>query len=283
MLWKTEALRKGKEARSSNSTVCFSFSAKGNIPQEPFRWNSTAEATRKALTIRYALLPYYYTLFEESHRVGTAVWRPLIFEYPTIDAFLDNSDQVLVGSDILLSPVLYENATSVDAQFPPGLWYDWYTHDVQKGSEDGEKVTLDAPLTHIPVHIRGGAIVPLKTPQMTVDTTYATPYSLLVALDENGEAAGRLYIDDGHSIEQPHTSDIHFTYKNGKLSAEGRFDYSKAEKLGCIKLVGKQAAGLTTAKYRGHTYDLKNIDGAVVLENVDIDLTSGAFTVQFDY
>ena len=44
---------------------------KGTINQEPFLWDSVAEASRRALSIRYSLLPYYYTLFEESHRVGT--------------------------------------------------------------------------------------------------------------------------------------------------------------------------------------------------------------------
>ena len=43
----------------------------GTINQEPFVWDRTAEASRRALSIRYSLLPYYYTLFEESHRVGT--------------------------------------------------------------------------------------------------------------------------------------------------------------------------------------------------------------------
>lgn len=247
------------------------------ISQEAFRWNSTAEATRKAMNIRYSLLPYYYTFFEEAGRVGTGVWRPLIFEYPTVDAFLDNSKQALIGTDLLISPVVTENATSVEAQFPQGIWYDWYTRDAIEGSN--EAVTLDAPLTHIPIHIRGGAIIPTKTPKLTVEDTYATPYSLIIALDEHGKAAGRLYIDDGHSLEQAETSDINFVYKKGVLTARGKFGYSKAEKLESITIIG--ARKLSKASYRGQSYKLSSDNNAFVVEGLGIDLSKGPFTVKF--
>ncbi|KAI9495167.1 alpha glucosidase [Zychaea mexicana] len=246
--------------------------------QEPFLWERTAEASRRALAVRYALLPYYYTLFEEAHRVGTGVWRPLIFAHPEVDAFLDNDVQTLVGTDILLTPVVEENATSVEGQFPEGIWYDWYTYESHVSTSPEEKVTLEAEMEHIPVHIRGGAILPLKTPAYLVKDTYASPYTLLVALDQDGEAEGRLYIDDQHSVQQPATSDITFSYKRGVLRAKGKFDYADAEKVGTIKIVG--ADDLTTASYNGKKFDLESKDGAIVLEGADIELTCG-FTVKF--
>ncbi|KAI9319952.1 alpha glucosidase [Dichotomocladium elegans] len=244
--------------------------------QEPYLWKSTTEASIKALGIRYALLPYYYTLFEESSTVGTGVWRPLIFEYPEIDAYAANDEQVLVGSDILLSPVVYENATTVDAQIPPGIWYDYYTN---KPLEGPAEVTLDAPLTHIPVHVRGGAIVPRKTNKYLVSETYATPYNLLVALDNRSEAKGRLYIDDLHSVEQPKTSNIHFEYRHGLLKATGTFNYDEAEHLGSITILG--AKKLSTAIYNGKKFPVKNKHGGVaVVEGLDIPL-DGKFKIKF--
>ncbi|KAI8142903.1 alpha glucosidase [Fennellomyces sp. T-0311] len=248
--------------------------------QDPFIWESTAEASRNALAVRYALLPYYYTLYEEAHRVGHGVWRPLIFEYPEVESFLVNDEQVLVGTDILLSPVVYENATTVDAQFPEGVWYDWYTYEPLVSTNPDEKVTIDAPLTHLPVHIRGGGILPLKTPEMLVVDTYASPYTLLIALDQDGEAEGRLYIDDLHSIKQPKTSDIKFSYKRGVLTAKGKFGYKNAEKLGSIKIIGAEKE-LTTASYKGKKFDLTSEDGAIVLDGAEIDLGSGPFVVKF--
>jgi alpha-glucosidase (family GH31 glycosyl hydrolase) len=35
---------------------------RGAIPQEPYRWDSVAHATRTATSVRYALLPYWARL-----------------------------------------------------------------------------------------------------------------------------------------------------------------------------------------------------------------------------
>lgn len=42
--------------------------------------------------------------------------------------------------------------------------------------------------------------MPLQVPGNTTTTTRNNPYELIVALDENGEASGTLYLDDGYSL-----------------------------------------------------------------------------------
>lgn len=229
------------------------------------------------------MLPYFYTLFEESNRLGTGVWRPLIFEYPAYEELASNDLQTLVGADILLSPVLDEGETSVKAQFPGGVWYDWYTHKITVDNKSNKKVktvTLDAPLTHIPIHIRGGAIIPTKTPKYTVGETYATPYKLIIALDSKDQATGKLYIDDGESLKVKSSSDITFTYKHGQLKASGKFGYKKAEKIGSITIIGKGASKLQKAKVDKKSIKLARGHNDVTLEDVSIDLNK-AFTIEF--
>ena len=56
-----------------------------NMPdQDPGKWPSVAAASRKALNVRYRLLPYLYTLFYHSHKTGSTVVRPLYHEYISI-------------------------------------------------------------------------------------------------------------------------------------------------------------------------------------------------------
>ena len=65
--------------------------------QEFYRWDSVAAIARTAVRIRYALLPFWYTLMEESHRNGAAVVRPLFYEFPTDPVTVDIDRQFLLG------------------------------------------------------------------------------------------------------------------------------------------------------------------------------------------
>ncbi|ORX58668.1 alpha glucosidase [Hesseltinella vesiculosa] len=257
-------------------TFARNHNAIGQVDQYPYLWETTAEASRVALGARYAMLPYYYTLHEESARVGTGVWRPLFFEYPQEPSFLSNDVQFLLGTDILISPVVDEGARSVDAQFPVGTWYDWFTSERVESKDASNKVTLPANLTQIPIHVRGGAVVPLKSSKYTVADTYATPYNLLIVLDDTNAAAGRLYVDDGDSLVQQSTSSIDFSFNNGKLQASGKFGYSAAEPIGSIKIVGgnsSYAGQLSKMTINGKTFQATHpTSNVAVFTNLSIGL-----------
>ena len=62
---------------------CRNHSAMGTAPQEPWAFGEPWETIcRDMLRLRMRLLPYLYTLFEECHRTGAPILRPLLFEYP---------------------------------------------------------------------------------------------------------------------------------------------------------------------------------------------------------
>ncbi|KAI3523968.1 hypothetical protein L1887_02522 [Cichorium endivia] len=77
-------------------------------------------------------------------------------------------------------------------------WYDLRTGTAYKG---GKSQKVDASGA-IPLFQRSGTIIPRKdrfrrsTVQMEND-----PYTLVISLDNSGEAEGELYIDDGKSYE----------------------------------------------------------------------------------
>lgn len=58
-------------------------------PQELYRWPEVADAGRKALALRYALLPYLYTAMHDAARSGCPAMRALWFNYPSDAATLD--------------------------------------------------------------------------------------------------------------------------------------------------------------------------------------------------
>lgn len=70
----------------------------------------------------------------------------------------------------------------------------------------GEWVTLDAPLEHINLHVRGGYILPWQEPEQNTFLSRQNYMGYKVALDDDGTAQGWLFWDDGKSID---------TYENG--------------------------------------------------------------------
>ncbi|KAF2112173.1 glycosyl hydrolases family 31-domain-containing protein [Lophiotrema nucula] len=209
--------------------------------QEPFRWESVASASRTAMQIRYSLLPYIYTLFYNAHTAGDTVMRALAWEFPNEPQLAGVDTQFLLGPSILVTPVLEPQVDTVNGVFPGiidgEVWYDWYTHE-KVDAEAGVNTTIDAPLGHIPVFIRGGSVVPLQEPGYTTRDSRQNPWGLIVALSGDGDASGDLYIDDGESIEPNATKTISFKAWDGKLKADVKGDYVDTNALGNVTILG---------------------------------------------
>uniref|UniRef100_A0A8C2QK49 Lysosomal alpha-glucosidase n=2 Tax=Cricetulus griseus TaxID=10029 RepID=A0A8C2QK49_CRIGR len=189
-------------------------------PQEPYRFSETAQqAMRKAFTLRYALLPYLYTLFHGAHIRGDTVARPLFLEFPEDPNTWSVDRQLLWGSALLITPVLEPGKTEVTGYFPEGTWYNLQMVPMEGlGSlpsppsslpsplrsvvhSKGQWLTLEAPLDTINVHLRAGYIIPLQGPSLTTTESRKQPMALAVALTASGEAYGELFWDDGESLD----------------------------------------------------------------------------------
>lgn len=156
-------------------------------------------ATKNSLLMRYAMLPYLYTLFYRASAFGETVMRPVFFEFPLDPNVYPLEEQFMWGPSVLISPVLEAGKTSVSAYFPAGRWYDFANQTLIIDSK-GESKTLDAPLDIINVALRGGRVVPTQAPQVTTTKQKAEPFDLIVALDAEGRASGELFWDDGDNL-----------------------------------------------------------------------------------
>lgn len=99
--------------------------------------------------------------------------------------------------------------------------------------------TLDAPLSHINVHIRDGSALLLHAkPGYTIAETQAGPYELLVSLSSSEQAFGTAYVDDGESY--PPGPSKRLTFAAGKwglnIAAKGSFNIK--QRLQEITLLG---------------------------------------------
>ncbi|KAK2010371.1 family 31 glycosyl hydrolase [Colletotrichum eremochloae] len=233
----------------------------GAIPQEPYRWSAVADASRKAMAIRYALLPYMYTAFYRAHTLGDTVMKALAWEF-TDEPWLAGADrQFLLGPAVMVTPCLVQGASTVDGVFPGvgkgTVWYDWYNQSAIAGVSAGQNVTIDAPLGHIPVYIRGGYVIPTQEPGLTTRESRSNPWGLLIALDVKGAATGSLYVDDGESLEQEATLTVELSASENSLKATPSGDYKDANSLGTVTVMGVQG-DVSTVTLNGRDLDDAN-------------------------
>lgn len=224
------------------------------VPQEFYRWDTVAESARKAIDIRYRLLDYIYTAMYKASIDGTPVLNPMFFLYPEDKNTWALQHQFFYGDGLLVAPVLEENATSVDAYLPKGVFYDWYTHEPIIGT--GAPHTFsDQDTTDIPLLIRGGAILPLRTSSANTTAELRTrDFEIIVALDAEGTARGELYLDDGVSLEQEGVTYVEFRVEGGVLYVDGEFGFDAGVKIcsitvldgGCVETAREGGEGSKT-------------------------------------
>eukprot|EP00339_Tiarina_fusa_P009533 CAMPEP_0117076388 /NCGR_PEP_ID=MMETSP0472-20121206/53834_1 /TAXON_ID=693140 ORGANISM="Tiarina fusus, Strain LIS" /NCGR_SAMPLE_ID=MMETSP0472 /ASSEMBLY_ACC=CAM_ASM_000603 /LENGTH=454 /DNA_ID=CAMNT_0004802239 /DNA_START=1051 /DNA_END=2415 /DNA_ORIENTATION=+ len=94
----------------------------GVIPQELYRWPTVSAISSFILRVRYSLIPVFYTLNYQATTQGSPIIRPLFFEFPSDTSTFGIDRQFLIGSSIMVIPVLDEGATSVNGYFPAATW-----------------------------------------------------------------------------------------------------------------------------------------------------------------
>jgi alpha-glucosidase len=163
--------------------------------QEPWRFGKRVEdISRSALAFRMRLLPYLYSLFHEAEREGTPVWRPLFYEFPLDGESVFCEDQVMIGSFLLVAPVLERGARERDVYLPPGVWFDGYDDSRHVGPKH---LRVSAPLERMPFFVRGGSAIPMQSAEMSTQVMPREPLVIEVAPGAAGSA--KLYEDDGLS------------------------------------------------------------------------------------
>lgn len=170
----------------------------GTINKEPWAFGQKVEdVSRMALERRYVLLPYYYTLLHEASETGMPIMRPVFFADPK-DTLLRAEEQAfLIGENLLVVPEWAQNPA-----LPKGIWRNLSL--ILGDDKDSYQAKLK---------IRGGAIIPTGKIIQNTNEKSLDPLTLLVCLDEKGEAHGTLYWDEGDnwSFKDGNYSFQHFT------------------------------------------------------------------------
>jgi alpha-glucosidase (family GH31 glycosyl hydrolase) len=128
------------------------------------------------------LNPYLLSAAEEYVKTGMPVMRHLVLAYPDDAEAGALEDQYLLGSDLLVAPVLDEGARARRVYLPGGRWADAWRGEVYDGPT---WIELPAPLEEAPVLIRDGAEIPLLPAGVMTLTNYGdVPFSTRTGAEE---------------------------------------------------------------------------------------------------
>lgn len=177
--------------------------AQENIAPEPvFHDQTTLDIARKFIKLRYAMLPYNYSLAYENSLFGMPLMRPMAFVDETNTAYFDMSDQFFWGESFLVKPITDPKLTAVDVLLPEGIWFDFWNDSSFVG---GQSVSIKTPLDTLPVLVKAGAFIPMHGPMQNTKQYSTEKLDIHYYYDPSvAQSSYVLYDDDGidpNSIE----------------------------------------------------------------------------------
>jgi alpha-glucosidase (family GH31 glycosyl hydrolase) len=119
-----------------------------------FPWNYDKKTL--AVVHEYALLHKALEgyLCKQARARKKPLVRPVWYDWPKEQNLFAVEDQFLLGSDILIAPVLESDARKRRVVLPPGKWRDAWTGKTFRGKE---QIEASCPCPGMPVYVRAGA------------------------------------------------------------------------------------------------------------------------------
>ena len=199
-----------------------------DTPREPWRFGEPGtpfyDAIVGTIHLRYRLLPHFYSLSGRVSRQNASWIRPLAFSFSADVATHDLKTQFMVGDELMIAPVLApmlygrgsapvkDAAGSVDVYLPKNsAWIEFWTGRAMSG---GQTVKADAPLSHSPLFVKAGAILPLGPRVQHSGEALSAPLELRVYPGADGSYL--LYEDagEGWGYQQGQHSVIPITWND---------------------------------------------------------------------
>ncbi|NLD26485.1 MAG: DUF5110 domain-containing protein [Acholeplasmataceae bacterium] len=193
-------------------------SAIGTRHQEPWAFDKeTLSIYRKYVELRYRFIPYLYDLFYEHLFSGSPIMRPLVYHYQDDSETWNLQDEYMVGSSLLISPVVNQGVTKKLVYLPEGDWIDYRTKEEHFGKQ---YLIYDAPLEVLPIFVKKNSIIVLN--EKEGDFRSST-----LRIEIYGEEAEyHHYVDDGASFAYQHGDyqEYIFSYHNSELTIQAAND-----------------------------------------------------------
>jgi oligosaccharide 4-alpha-D-glucosyltransferase len=173
--------------------------AQEQIPAEPVFQKATTKArAKKAIELRYRLMPYIYNMAFDNSRTGKPLMIPLFFLENQNPDLLTYDKAYMWGDAFLVSPVKAPGLSEQSIYLPKGSsWTDFNTGIVYSG---GTEITVPLSIEYIPVFVKGGSFIPMTMKAVSTASYSLDAFELHYYADSLvRESKYRLYNDDGET------------------------------------------------------------------------------------
>lgn len=173
-----------------------------NEKRQPWVYGPVAEAAAKrAMRLRFDLMPYIYSNARVASETGIGVVRPLFWIFPDDEKCSEETSAWMFGDALLVSPIVEHNLPAHTFYLPQGSWFDYASGKPVAGGRE-ISVTPDATTWQdIPIYVREGSIVATQPAAVGNELNPATPLVLDVFPSPRRVAKFVAYDDDGHTYD----------------------------------------------------------------------------------
>lgn len=116
------------------------------------------ETYRYFANVRMNLLPYIYSEARHSSLTGEPLMRTMVYSFPEDKKTMDYEYQYMLGSSLLVAPVIGDNKIEINVYLPKGTWFGLFDNK----SYEGGTYNIECPLGELPVFVREGTILPMN-------------------------------------------------------------------------------------------------------------------------
>jgi alpha-D-xyloside xylohydrolase len=168
----------------------------GAPPREPWEYDEAlVEDFRRAVELKYALMPYIYAQALDSSARGFPMLRTLFFEYPDDRNSWTIDDEYMFGSSLLVAPMM-EEAKSRKVYLPPGSWIDYQTGKAYAGAAWHDIAPGPVPIVLL---VKDHSVIPhLKVAQSTSLMDWNNVELRVYSSADNAPASGLFALPQGN-------------------------------------------------------------------------------------
>ena len=232
-----------------------------DTPREIWRFGEPGtqyyDAILKMINLRYAHVPYLYSLAAKQSKGAYSMARLLAFDFPEDTTVLDMKDEYMFG-DFLVCPVtspIKETATR-KVYLPKGSqWTDYWTGKTEEG---GRWIDCKSEISTMPLFVKAGSIIP--TTEVAEYTAAQIGKPITINIYPGADCEFSIYEDEGdnYNYEKGAFATIPMTWNDKKNTLtigqrQGSFDGM----LNTRTFIVKTPKGEKTVTYKGQKTTIK--------------------------